>query len=205
MKKYLYGSQIVEAALILAVSKEIGCYDKKHGLQLDAPDAPVRVEPEWMEQNKPKPGDYLIRGERDGRPDTLYAISSEALAANYTPLDAVKLATLGQPMKDYTAPTEAELAERLTAPRITPGDIDAAIKAVDFYVFPGSMLTVCCLTLQNGYTVTGESACAAPENFKKDIGERYAVESAKRKVWPLLGFMLKQRLFERGTPGPAYN
>lgn len=82
----------------------------------------------------------------------------------------------------------------LSAPRVTPADIDAAILAEHFHVFPGSCLTVCCLTLQNGFTVTGESACASPANFNAELGERVARENAKQKIWPLLGYALKQRL-----------
>ena len=82
----------------------------------------------------------------------------------------------------------------LTAPRIKPEDLEAAIDTASFYVFPGSQLTVCCLTLKNGFTVTGESACASPENFNADLGEKIARENAKQKLWPLLGYALKDRL-----------
>ena len=58
------------------------------------------------------------------------------------------------------------------------------------------MLTFCVLVLHNGYTVTGESACASPENFNAEIGRRIARENAVAKVWPLLGFTLRQRLHE---------
>ena len=34
---------------------------------------------------------------------------------------------------------------------------------------PLSLLTFCVLVLRNGFTVTGESACASPENFDADI------------------------------------
>ena len=46
----------------------------------------------------------------------------------------------------------------LTAPRLTPALIDATIKSEAYHVFDGSQLTICCLTLINGFTVTGESA-----------------------------------------------
>ena len=86
----------------------------------------------------------------------------------------------------------------LTAPRITPGDIDATIKSAAFHVFPGSQLTVCCMTLTNGFTVTGESACASPENFDREIGERIASANARNKIWALEGYLLKQKLHEAG-------
>ena len=61
-----------------------------------------------------------------------------------------------------------------------------------------SCLTVCCLTLSNGYTVTGESACASPENFNAEIGEKIAFDNARAKIWALEGYLLKQKLSENG-------
>ena len=70
------------------------------------------------------------------------------------------------PRPDTDETIEQEIVRKgLTAPRITPSDIEAAVKRCDFHIFPETMLTVCCLTLRNGFTVTGESACASPENF----------------------------------------
>ena len=57
-----------------------------------------------------------------------------------------------------------------------------------------SMLTFCVLVLRNGFTVTGESACASPENFSAEIGRRVARENAIAKVWPLLGYALKDKM-----------
>jgi hypothetical protein len=42
--------------------------------------------------------------------------------------------------------------------------------------------------------VTGESACASPENFDADIGRKIARQNAEQKVWPLMGYALKQAL-----------
>lgn len=84
----------------------------------------------------------------------------------------------------------------LKAPRVTPLQIEATIKSVQYYVFPVSQLTICCVTLQNGFTVTGESACASPENYNEEIGRGIAYKNAKDKVWMLEGYLLKQRLHE---------
>ena len=90
---------------------------------------------------------------------------------------------------------EAEIQEKgLTAQRITPEDLNAEIVAEDYHVFPGSCLTVCCLTLRNGFTVTGESACASPENFNAELGQKIARANAREKLWPLLGFRLRDQL-----------
>ena len=59
---------------------------------------------------------------------------------------------------------------------------------------PLSLLTFCVLVLQNGFTVTGESACASPENFDADVGRKIARANAINKVWPLMGYALKCQL-----------
>ncbi len=56
------------------------------------------------------------------------------------------------------------------------------------------LLTFCVLVLRNGFTVTGESACASPENFDADIGKKIARANAEQKIWPLMGYALKQDL-----------
>lgn len=88
-------------------------------------------------------------------------------------------------------------AKGLTAPRLTPESIDAVIVNKQFHVFKGSCLTVCCLTLVNGFTTSGVSACASPENFDQEIGEKIAFENARNKIWELEGYRLKQMLHER--------
>ena len=106
------------------------------------------------------------------------------------------------------------------APRVTPADIEAAIVSEHYFtaregvlgmlaadgVPPGiyeqanaapqplGLLTFCVLVLRNGFTVTGESACASPENFNPEIGRRIAREKAVSNVWPLLGYALKEKL-----------
>lgn len=122
-------------------------------------------------------------------------------------------------------------AKGLTAPRITPADIEANI-AIEYYFTasdgvdgadigrlraqdsdnqltidalsdepvtawmqsPLQLLTFCVLVLRNGFTVTGESACASPENFDAEIGRKIARENAINKVWPLMGYELRSKL-----------
>lgn len=92
---------------------------------------------------------------------------------------------------------EAEIqAKNLNAPRLTPDAIDAAIAGEQYHVFEGTTHTVCCLTLRNGYTVTGESAAASPANFDEEIGRKIARQNARDKIWGLEGYLLKQRLSE---------
>ena len=94
---------------------------------------------------------------------------------------------------------EKEIQDKgLNAPRLTPEKIDYEIVDEDYHVFPGTTLTVCCLILRNGFTVTGESAAASPENFNEEIGRKIARQNAREKIWPLEGYLLKEKL--RYTP-----
>lgn len=97
-------------------------------------------------------------------------------------------------MKDY----ENEIVSKgLTAPRVTPDSLEKAIVSEQYHVFPNTTFTACLLTLKNGYTVIGESACASPENFDAALGRKIARDNAKNKLWALEGYLLKQRLHEQ--------
>jgi hypothetical protein len=101
---------------------------------------------------------------------------------------------------------EAEIQSKgLNAPRLSPKDIDDAIiaeysvRASDaFRNTPAhdalKCLTLCVLVLKNGFTVTGESACASPENFNAELGHRIARDNARAKIWALEGYALRSRL-----------
>lgn len=107
--------------------------------------------------------------------------------------------------KDETA-IEAEIQRKnLNAPRLTPSYIDEQIVA-EYVVrasdaFDGApihdalkSLTLCVLVLKNGYVVTGESACASPENFDAEIGRKIARDNARAKIWALEGYLLRTKL-----------
>ena len=105
-------------------------------------------------------------------------------------------------------------AKGLTAPRITPDDIEANIVSERYFSAQDgvdnselhvvaqrgapneslALLTFCVLVLKNGFTVTGESACASPENFDAELGRKIARQNAVQKIWPLMGYALKERL-----------
>ena len=102
-------------------------------------------------------------------------------------------------------------SKNLNAPRLTPDHIDSKIKAVEYILprdvckrdngvevfdapLPLQTLTFCILTLENGFTVTGESACASPENFDAEIGKKIAYDNAREKIWLLEGYLLKEKL-----------
>ncbi len=113
-------------------------------------------------------------------------------------------------------------AKGKTAPRITPADIEANIASEHYFTAeegmhaaigitgttpgwpyddiddlipdPLRLLTFCVLVLRNGFTVTGESACASRENFNAEIGRKIARENAINKVWSLMGYELCSKL-----------
>jgi hypothetical protein len=78
--------------------------------------------------------------------------------------------------------------------RITKDDLTAKINKVAYYQLADTTLTICVITVANGFTVTGESACVDPANFNKEIGESIAYDNAFEKLWALEGYLLKQRL-----------
>lgn len=114
-------------------------------------------------------------------------------------------------------------AKGLTAARVTPQDLEDSIASEHFFTGengtygaaafmsssdtpvenvshicppPLVLLTFCVLVLKNGFTVTGESACASPANFDAADGRKIARANAVNKLWPLLGFRLRQALYE---------
>lgn len=115
-------------------------------------------------------------------------------------------------MNDKTIEQEIQ-AKGLTAPRVTPDAIEAEINGEYYFTAQDgvqqafhkqdeltrltgahdalALLTFCVLHLRNGFTVTGESACASPENFEPEIGRKIARQNAVQKIWPLLGFRLR--------------
>lgn len=114
------------------------------------------------------------------------------------------------------------IAERaMFAPCVMPEDIEAEIVSEHFFtaregragaieadtyvgrerpaadnsdLLPLELLTFCVLVLRNGFTVTGEATCNSLEDFDAGIGRRIARENAVNKVWPLLGFRLRDKL-----------
>ena len=101
-----------------------------------------------------------------------------------------------------------------TTPRITRDDLETSIVREEYFTAENGvngelatrsdlqrdaanlrLLTFCVLVLKNGFLVTGESACASPENFDAESGRKIARENAVQKLWPLLGYQLKTTLY----------
>ena len=75
--------------------------------------------------------------------------------------------------------------------KVTLDEMKARISEIKFHKL-GPTLTHCALHLDNGFVVTGESACVSPENYDKAIGENIAFDNAIDKLWPLFGFLLAE-------------
>jgi hypothetical protein len=104
------------------------------------------------------------------------------------------------PLSASESSIEAELQTKgLNAPRLSPDKIDAQIVSEAYHVFPGTTMTVCLLTLRNGFHVIGESAAASPENFDRAIGQRIARDNARNRIWALEGYTLRNELSGRYT------
>lgn len=74
--------------------------------------------------------------------------------------------------------------------RVTEEDLDNEIVSEDYYRFPDTTVTVCCLKIRNGMCLIGESACVDPNAFDESIGREVARANAKDQLWKLLGFRL---------------
>lgn len=140
-------------------------------------------------------------------------------------MDMIQCPDCGMLLSAGGHPHQCAAVKGSTAPRVTQRDIEAAI--AETYVFNvwqavtsigewrGSggpvrygaeelrRLTLVTLVLKNGYVVIGESACADIANYDAELGARLAIEDAKSKIWPLLGYSLKERLYEAALDQPA--
>ena len=79
--------------------------------------------------------------------------------------------------------------------RITPERLEEVIKSEEYFQPKGTSLTICVLTLENGFYVTGESASASIGNFDEVQGRKLSRVKAKEKIWSLEGYLLKERMF----------
>ena len=85
--------------------------------------------------------------------------------------------------------------------KLTPDAIQSLIVNTEYQRF--ELLTICVLTLKNGFKVTGQSSPVSAENFNADIGKQIAYNNALDKIWELEGYLLKQRLYEHQTELPT--
>lgn len=85
-------------------------------------------------------------------------------------------------------------SKNLNAPRLTPDHIDSVIVDETYTNLPDGRTVICQLTLKNGYTIDGKSACVSKENFNQEIGNKIARQNAREKIWELEGYLLKEKL-----------
>lgn len=89
-------------------------------------------------------------------------------------------------------------AKGLTAPRVTPDDIEANITDVEYVRHvskSGQVLRWAIITTRSGFAVVGKpSVAVSPENDNAEIGEMVALENSREELWPLMGYALKEKL-----------
>ena len=88
-------------------------------------------------------------------------------------------------------------AKGLTAPRLTPEDVDNAIKYAMYWRVPNTTTTVCAMTLQNNYVLIGKSASVSMANFNQEMGEQIAYQNAREQIWAVLGYSLRDKLYAK--------
>lgn len=77
-------------------------------------------------------------------------------------------------------------------PKVTEQSITRKISDVTFTLLPGTTTTICNITMENGFSVRGESACVDPRNFNSEIGNSLAYKDAFRKLWAFEGYLLAE-------------
>lgn len=90
---------------------------------------------------------------------------------------------------------QALVAAGKTAPRLTSPQIDDQIVSEQFHVFPGTTLTVCCMTLRNGFKTLGHSEAVSAENFDRKLGEDIARKHARDQIWQLEDYRVRSHLY----------
>lgn len=103
--------------------------------------------------------------------------------------------------------TDEYSAKGATAPRVALSDMENKIAAEAYFTVgeasdalniptheASNLLTLCIITMQNGFTIVGKSAPASPANFDREKGRRFAYEDAIKQLWPLEGYALREKL-----------
>lgn len=77
--------------------------------------------------------------------------------------------------------------------KIEKQDLVEKIAATEYFRSAANpLLTVCILTLDNGFSAVGKSCCLAPETFDEQVGCDYAFEDAVDQLWELHGYHLRE-------------
>ena len=89
----------------------------------------------------------------------------------------------------------AALVSALPERKLTKEFLESEIKDVEYNRLGGT-ITHCTIHTKSGFTFTGESACVDPNNFDRELGEKFAYEQAFEKMWMPYGFWLNKALAE---------
>jgi hypothetical protein len=82
-----------------------------------------------------------------------------------------------------------------TAPRVTEEAIKAKIASVEYArPFNNNKMTLCVITMANGFMALGKSAPVSEANFDAQVGEYYAYEDAFKQLWQLEAYLLLERM-----------
>ncbi len=77
--------------------------------------------------------------------------------------------------------------------RVSLDSIKAKIEHID-YIHPArhAHMTICLVTMKNGFISLGKSTPADPDNFDPKLGQQFALEDAMRHLWVLEAYLLRE-------------
>lgn len=84
--------------------------------------------------------------------------------------------------------------------KVTKDSIEARMMSVNYFTLPDTTVTVCNITMANGFSFRGESACVDPRNYDREIGESLAYKDAFGKIWAFEGYLLAERRYQMTQP-----
>jgi hypothetical protein len=97
--------------------------------------------------------------------------------------------------------TEAQdIVATKTAPRISKESIEGRIQQVEYLTH--GQTTICLIVMINQFKVIGHSTPASAANFDPEVGKTYAYENAFKQLWPLEGYLLREKLHQEVNPDP---
>lgn len=88
--------------------------------------------------------------------------------------------------------------EELVQNKVTKKQIDDILDKAEFHIEHRIFGKQCIIvaSLENGFTIVGESACVEASNYEETIGVELAMERIRERLWELEGYRLQCRLHE---------
>lgn len=80
--------------------------------------------------------------------------------------------------------------------KITQEHINSKLRGITYTLLPSGRVLVCEITLENGFTVRGESAVLNPADFDMEIGKEISFRNAVEKVLQLEAYLLQEKLYK---------